>query len=77
MHCTHGSQPRNDRQLFCILGKDVFPVYVVGSLARDGSFWIVKIGEPEMEKQRQIQVAIRCDSYQVPCLYLILYTVES
>lgn len=40
-------------------GKDVFPVCVVGSLARDGSFWIAKIGEVEMEKQRQIQVAIR------------------
>lgn len=44
-----------------VLGKEVFAVRIVGSLNRNGSFWITKIGEPAMEKQKDIQMAIKYD----------------
>ena len=68
--------PGNDGEFCCILGKEVFPVCVVGSLARNGSFWIAKIGEPEMEKQRQMQATIRCGSKSNYAPGLHLYCIQ-
>ena len=42
-----------------ISGKDVFPVSVVGSLVRNGSFWMIKTRDCDFEVQRQIQAGIR------------------
>ncbi|XP_022808069.1 uncharacterized protein LOC111345078 [Stylophora pistillata] len=39
-------------------GKEVFPVSVIGSLARNGSFWISKTGEPAIEMRKEIVMAI-------------------
>lgn len=53
--------PVNEVWFYCVLDKEVFPVCVIGSLTRTGTFWITKIGEAEQEKQRQIQATIRYD----------------
>ncbi|XP_068729641.1 uncharacterized protein [Montipora capricornis] len=42
-----------------IKGKDMFPVSVVGSLTRNGSFWMKKIGKTDADKELQIQTGIR------------------
>ena len=37
----------------------MFPVSVVGSLTRNGSFWMKKIGKTDADKELQIQTGIR------------------
>lgn len=46
-------------EFFPFIGKDMFPVSVVGSLTRNGSFWLEKIGKADLEKRNQIQAGIR------------------
>ena len=45
--------------VFLYLGKDIFPVSVVGSLARNGSFWMIKVGESDLQIAQQIHSGLR------------------
>ena len=44
---------------FLYLGKDIFPVSMVGSLARNGSFWMIKVGESDLRIAQQIHSGLR------------------